>query len=220
MAKDSLNFDWDQMNQWVLYMIAGILLGARIGYVLIYDFAHYMQAPAQIFAVWKGGLSYHGAAIGAVLSNYIFAKRYTLSLLRLLDLLGMAASVGVIFGRIGNFINAELLGRVTEFPISVVFPHISPDPRHPSQLYEAGTEGLLLAIILWGIYKYYRPKPGVIFSVYLVGYGLFRGGIEFLRTPDAQLGFVFGPFSMGQLLCGIMIVLGTALAYYLERRPS
>jgi phosphatidylglycerol---prolipoprotein diacylglyceryl transferase len=207
------------------WLIVGIFIGGRMGYVLFYDMFYYLQNPGQVLAVWHGGMSYHGAALGCMLAMYLFAKRTCVSYLSLLDLLGFASTIGIFFGRLANFINAELYGRVTTMPWGVVFPSGGPFPRHPSQLYEAFGEGLFIFVVLWGIQKYRekrkRPlRPGILFAYYLLLYGSIRFVIEFFREPDSQLGYLLGMFTMGQLFCMSMVLLGAGVFAYSRSLPT
>lgn len=216
-----LGLNKDKVYTMMTWLIVGIFLGGRMGYVLFYDLLYYTQNPAQILAIWQGGMSYHGAALGCMGALYLFAKQTRVSYLSLLDLLGFASTIGIFFGRIANFINAELYGRVTSVPWGVVFPTGGPFPRHPSQLYEACGEGLFIFLMLWGIQRYRgylgRPlKPGVLFSYYLLLYGSVRFIIEFFREPDSQLGYLFGMFTMGQLFCIAMVLLGAGIFSYVR----
>jgi phosphatidylglycerol---prolipoprotein diacylglyceryl transferase len=199
-------------------VILGVLLGGRIGYIVFYDLGYYLHHPSAVLAVWQGGMSYHGGAIGALLGLWISAKTQKLPILPLMDILAWMSCIGIGLGRIANFINGELYGRITTVPWAMVFPNGGPIPRHPSQLYEAFSEGLLLFLILWWIQKQFTPKPGFIFAFYLIGYGCMRFIIEFFRNPDAQLGTVLGPFTMGQLLCTTMISLGAIIIIALRKK--
>lgn len=221
VAKDlkTVGLNKDAIYSLMTWITLGIFLGGRMGYVLFYDTMYYAQNPGQIIAVWHGGMSYHGAAIGCVAALFLFAKRSQVSFLSLLDLLGFGSTIGVFFGRIANFINGELYGRVTTVPWGIVFPNGGPWPRHPSQLYEAFAEGLFIFVILWAI-RAYRNKlqhplrPGLLFAYYLLLYGSFRFIIEFFREPDPQLGYIGGMFTMGQWLCLTMVSLGVCLFAY------
>jgi len=190
------------------WLVFGVMLGGRLGYVLIYDFVYFSHHPTHVFAVWEGGMSYHGGALGAMVAFSLFARKMKVPVLELLGFLGIGRCFGLFFGRVANFINGELCGRVTEAPIGMVFPEGGPFPRHPSQLYEAFFEGIVLFLVLFFLRKRLRLKPGQLFGAYLIGYGIFRFGIEFFREPDAQLGTVAGFLSMGQLLCMAMMLLG------------
>jgi phosphatidylglycerol---prolipoprotein diacylglyceryl transferase len=220
-----LGLNSDDRYNLMTWLIFGIFLGGRMGYVFFYDMFYYAQNPAQILAVWHGGMSYHGAAIGCMVALYLFGKRRRVSYLSLLDLLGFASTIGIFFGRLANFINAELYGRVTTMPWGVVFPSGGPLPRHPSQLYEAFGEGLFIFVVLWAIQKYReklnRPlKPGMLFSYYLLLYGSVRFVIEFFREPDSQIGYVLGMFTVGQLLCLSMVLLGAGVFAYSRSLPG
>jgi phosphatidylglycerol:prolipoprotein diacylglycerol transferase len=193
-----------------------MLVGARLTYALVYEPGHYLNAPLDILKVWRGGLSFHGAVIGMTLASALFARVRHVSFLSVADTLALAGTPGLFFGRMGNFINAELYGRPTDIPWAMIFP-TDPlrVPRHPSQLYEALGEGILLFFVLRWIerrgvrYGWYRP--GMLTAAFLVGYGVIRFLLEFTRQPDAQLGLVLGPFSMGQLLSTIMMLIGAVV---------
>ena len=198
------------VEDFVTYCILGLVLGARIGYCLIYNPVYYLTNPLKFLAVWEGGMSFHGGLIGLVLTGILFARARGKPFLLLADLGGLAATPGLFFGRIGNFINAELFGRVTDVPWGMVFPGGGPLPRHPSQLYEAFSEGLLLFVILYVLSSKVNTR-GVFFCVFLAGYGLLRFIMEFFREPDPQIGFVFLSLTMGQTLCLIMVAAGLGL---------
>lgn len=193
-----------------LYLILGLVVGARIGYVLIYNLSDYLQNPLDIVAVWQGGMSFHGGLIGVVIAGLIFTKRNKIDFLKLSDIVIVTVPIGLGLGRLGNFINGELYGRVTNVPWGMVFPSGGPWPRHPSQLYEFILEGIVLFSILWKL-KNKDLKPGVLTSMFLIIYGLFRILVENFREPDVQLGFIFGHVTMGQILSIIMMVFGLIL---------
>jgi phosphatidylglycerol:prolipoprotein diacylglycerol transferase len=211
-----------QIDSLVGYAVIGMVAGARIVYMVAYDRAALVRDPLEIVRVWHGGLSFHGAILGMTLASVLFARRVKLRWLGVTDTISVCGAPGLFFGRIGNFINAELYGRVTNVPWAMIFPtdpsHL---PRHPSQLYEAVGEGVLVAAIVWWVDRrshargWYRP--GTLTATFLLVYGVARFFIEFTRQPDAQLGFVLGPLSMGQLFCFGMIVLAAAIAA--RRRP-
>lgn len=198
----------DQISSLALAICLGIIIGGRLGYIVLYDFAYYMARPAELLAYWHGGMSYHGGALGCVAGLIWFARQHRAPLLPLLDLLGLASTIGIFFGRIGNFINGELWGRITGVPWAMIFPGAGNLPRHPSQLYEAGLEGVVLFILLVVLWKRFSLKPGQLFAVYLMGYGTFRFGLEFCREPDSQIGLFFQWMSLGQVLCALMILAG------------
>ena len=199
------------------YLIIGLAVGARLGYVVFYNLGMYFQDPLEIFAIWHGGMSFHGGLIGLVVVGILFARKNNKSFWKLADLLTVTAPIGLALGRIGNFINGELYGRVTQVPWGMVFPSGGPLPRHPSQLYESALEGFLLFAILWRLKDKKIPEGGIL-PLFLIFYGIFRFFIEFFREPDAQLGFVLGPFSMGQVLCFLMILGGVALYSFLKNK--
>lgn len=205
-----------QVDDLITWLVVGVVLGGRIGYVLFYDLPYYAANPIEIFSIWRGGMSFHGGVVGVVLVCWLYGRSIGKSLLEVGDLISPLVPPGLFFGRIGNFINGELWGRVTDVPWAMVFPTGGPLPRHPSQLYEAGLEGLLFFVIIW-IYSS-RPRPrGAVSGMFMLCYGTFRFIVEFFRQPDVQLGFVaFDFFSMGQLLCLPMIALGLVLIF---RRP-
>ena len=187
-------------------VMIGIILGGRLGYCLFYSPSYYIQNPIEIAYVWQGGMSYHGGAIGALLGAFLFAKKNKLNIYKAFDWVAMASTIGIFFGRLANFVNAELYGRITQVPWAMVFPGSDGQPRHPSQLYEAFGEGLILGLILW-LYKRKNPQPGRMMAVYLMGYGFIRFLIEYTREPNAHIGLWMG-LSRGQLLCVLMMILG------------
>ncbi len=204
----------------LFYLILGLLIGGRLGYVLFYNLGEYLWAPWEILAVWHGGMSFHGGLIGMIISGYVFARRRSASFLELADIGALSATPGLMVGRIGNFINGELFGRATNAPWGVVFPMGGELPRHPSQLYEALLEGGVLFCLLWFL-RLRTKQPGELLAVFLVCYGLFRFLIEFVREPDPQLGFILQGLTMGQLLCLAMILTGIGLFVYLRTvRPQ
>ncbi len=203
----------------LFHMILGLLIGGRIGYVLFYNLPAYLAAPWEVVAVWHGGMSFHGGLLGMVIAAWLFARRHHVQVLELTDLAALAAPPGLMLGRLGNFINGELFGRVTTLPWGIVFPGGGDLPRHPSQLYEAFFEGPVLFAILWLLRRRTRV-PGELLSVFLVLYGLFRFSIEFVREPDPQLGFVIAWLTMGQILCLSMILAGIGLFVYLRVRGA
>ena len=190
--------------------ILGLVVGARVGYCLIYNPAYYLSHPLKFFYIWEGGMSFHGGLVGLLLSGWIFSAWRKKPFLMLADLGAVGATPGLFFGRIGNFINAELYGRVTNVPWGMIFPGGGPLPRHPSQLYEALCEGLILFMVLYLLSRKFK-EHGIIISAFLVGYGVMRFFLEFFREPDPQLGFIMGPFTMGQMLSLSMVIAGIGL---------
>lgn len=200
------------LDDLILYAVLGIIAGGRLGYVFFYNADYFLSHPSEIPQIWQGGMSFHGGMIGVAVAFFLFARRYKLSYFSLMDRIAAAAPIGLFFGRIANFINGELYGRIATdaAPLAMVFPHAGPEPRHPSQLYEAGLEGLVLFLILaLFIYKKHALNyAGRVAGLFLLGYGASRFAIEFFREPDAHLGLFFFDLSMGQLLSLPMIGLG------------
>jgi phosphatidylglycerol---prolipoprotein diacylglyceryl transferase len=194
------------------YLVLGLMVGARLGYVFFYNFRNYLEHPLEVVAVWQGGMSFHGGLIGAFLSAWLFSRKYRVNLWALGDLVIVTAPIGLGLGRLGNFINGELFGRVTPQPWGMVFPQGGPLPRHPSQLYEAFLEGLVLFVWLWWS-KEKNSTPGGMVARFLIGYGVFRIIVEFFRDPDPQIGFLFNFLTLGQLLSFGMVLLGVFLLY-------
>lgn len=201
-------------ENWLVWAVLSVILGGRVGYVLFYNFDYFLTDPLEIFAVWHGGMSFHGGLLGVILGMWLFAKRYKIDFLRLMDVLAIIAPIGLFFGRIANFINMELYGRVTGSSFGVIFPNAGDLPRHPSQLYEAALEGLLLFVILFSLSKFMQiqKRCGALSGAFLIGYGICRIIIENFREPDQQLGFLFANVTMGQILSLPLILLGVFLA--------
>ena len=215
-----LNMSTDDLYDLLFYLILGVMIGGRLGYVLFYDLNSYLRDPLSIFAIWQGGMSFHGGFIGMVLAALWISRRKHWNFWDIADLGSAVAPIGLGLGRIGNFINGELYGRPTNVAWAMVFPEGGNMPRHPSQLYEALLEGLLLFLILRWFFKknFYR---GTVFWALIAFYGLFRFLAEFVREPDVQIGFDLGPFTRGQLLSFPMLVVGTAMMIiYARRNPQ
>jgi phosphatidylglycerol:prolipoprotein diacylglycerol transferase len=206
----------DRAEDLYFFLVLGLIVGARLGYVLFYNLRNYLEHPLEVVAVWQGGMSFHGGLIGAFLAGWLFSRKYRVNLWRLGDLVSVTAPIGLGLGRLGNFINGELFGRVTTRPWGMVFPQGGPLPRHPSQLYEAFLEGLVLFIWLWWSKGRNRTSGGMV-ARFLIGYGLFRIIVEFFRDPDPQIGLLLNFLTMGQLLSFGMVLLGFFLLY---SRPS
>ena len=206
----------DDIADLVFNVAVGIILGGRFGYVLFYNFGQYVAQPLKIFAVWEGGMSFHGGFLGAVIAGLLFSRSKGVAPLVLADVCFLTAPVGLFLGRIGNFINGELYGRVTDVAWGMVFPGGGTLPRHPSQLYEAILEGPVTLVLLWLVFRR-RSRPGGVLWSFIGLYGLFRFGVEFFREPDAQLGFVLGPFSMGQMLSLPMALFGIGMLWASNR---
>ncbi|MCL0036870.1 prolipoprotein diacylglyceryl transferase [Thermodesulfovibrionales bacterium] len=212
IKKKGLNFNSDFIMSLYLYLIVGLMIGARLGFVIFYGLPHFIHHPLEIFAIWFGGMSIHGGLIGSVFAGYLFCRRYKVDFWQMSDLVVATAPIGIGLGRIGNFINGELFGRITDLPWGIIFPAGGPFPRHPSQLYQFALEGVALFIILW-ILKDKGLKSGVLLSFFIIFYGVFRFFAEFFREPDPHLGFILGPFTMGQLLSAAMIIVGAGILY-------
>ncbi len=208
-------------DDFIIWVTLGIILGGRIGYVLFYNFPHFAAHPAEIFALWKGGMSFHGGFIGCVLAVVLFAWRRDIPFLSLGDVTTAVAPIGLFLGRLANFINGELWGRPTDVPWAMIFPNGGPIARHPSQLYEAGLEGLVLLLVLGVLVRFGAlRRPGLVTGAFALGYGDARIFCELFREPDAQLGFLWGGLTMGMLLCIPLILAGFAvIAYALTRAP-
>ena len=203
-----LSMTRDQVYDMVVWAALGVFIGGRLGYTLFYNFSYYyMQHPAKILAVWEGGMSFHGGLLGVIVALIWFSKRQGIPVYQVADLAAAATPIGLGFGRLGNFINGELYGRTTDVDWCMVFPTGGPACRHPSQLYEAGLEGVFLFVLLWVIAKT-LPPSGTLFWSFISGYGFCRMIVEFFREPDAHLGFILGSFSIGQLFSLPMIVVG------------
>jgi len=214
----------DKLNieDFVPWAVLGVILGGRIGYTLFYKFDYYAANPSEIFHIWQGGMSFHGGALGVIFAMIAFAKLKKVPFLRLTDLICCAVPIGLFFGRIANFINGELYGRATDVPWAVKFPTGDFIPRHPSQIYEAITEGLALFLILFALQKRetIRNRPGLLSALFLIGYATSRIAVEFVREPDAHLGFIIPHISMGQILSLPMIIFAIGLIIYVSRKNS
>lgn len=205
-------FTQEQLADIVFYAALGAIIGGRLGYMLFYDWRILFSDPLMVFQTWRGGMSFHGGLIGTFIALYLCAKKIKKPVLALTDLIAPAVPIGLGAGRIGNFINGELWGRVTTMPWGMVFPNAGPMPRHPSQLYEFALEGIVLFMILW----VYSRKPralGAVSGVFAIFYGIFRCSIEFFREPDAPIGYFFGWVTEGQLLSIPLIAIGLLLLY-------
>lgn len=213
---------WDaqQISDLVFYGALGVILGGRIGYVLFYNFGAFLEDPLMLVRIWEGGMSFHGGLIGVLLAMAVFARRFNKTFFQVTDFIAPLIPPGLFFGRIGNFINGELWGRVTDVPWGVVFPGAGDVPRHPSQLYQAFLEGLVLFVILWWFSS--KPRPTMAVSgLFLLGYGTARFIVEFFRAPDPHLGFIaFGWMTMGQLLSLPMIIIGALFMAWAYRRQE
>jgi len=221
---EKYNYSKETVQNYFMWAILGVIIGGRLGYVVFYNFKYYIANPLEIISPFDfsdgfrfigiSGMSYHGGVIGVIFASVIFFRKNNINLWHFADLLSPAVPLGYTFGRLGNFMNGELYGRVTTVPWGMYFPlDASGQLRHPSQLYEAVFEGLILFMLLWELRKL-KVFDGFFFSMYLIGYGLVRFFIEFVRLPDSQLGFVLGPFTMGQILCFCMMLGGVLIIIF------
>jgi phosphatidylglycerol:prolipoprotein diacylglycerol transferase len=209
-----LNWSSAQISDLIFYAALGVVLGGRIGYMLFYNTHEFLLKPWILFKVWEGGMSFHGGLIGVVLALSLFARRVGKTLFEVGDFIAPLVPIGLGFGRLGNFINGELWGRVTQLPWGLIYPHVDQEPRHPSELYELGLEGVLLFVVVW-IYASKPRAPGRVSAVFLIGYAFCRLLAECFRQPDQQLGFIaFGWLTMGQLLSLPMLAVGVFLWCY------
>ena len=205
----------DKFDDYVTYVIIGLIIGGRLGYVLFYNLDYYLSNLLEIFKIWQGGMSFHGAVIGIIISTILFSKKNNEDVFRYLDLIALVSPIGIFFGRIANFINSELYGHETSVAWAVKFVQIDNLYRHPSQLYEAVFEGIILFLILiyfWS--KDYLKIQGKLSSLFLIFYSIFRFMIEYFRSPDEQLGYLILNLTMGQLLSFLFFISGLSLYYF------
>ena len=204
----------EKFDDYIAYLIIGIILGGRIGYIIFYNFSYYLDNIFDIFKIWQGGMSFHGGLLGVIASSYIFAKKNNQNPFFYLDQVSLVAPVGIFFGRLANFINSELYGTVSSVPWSVIFIKVDNLSRHPSQLYEAFLEGLILFLLLiYFVNKDYLKKPGLISGLFLIFYSLFRFFVEFFRVPDEQIGYLLLNLTMGQIISLVFASIGITLFY-------
>lgn len=209
-----------QMEDLVFYGAMGVVLGARLGYIFFYNIGQFFDNPLILFKVWEGGMSFHGGLIGVIIAMSLFAKKVKRPFIDVMDFMAPLVPLGLGFGRLGNFIGGELWGRQTDVPWGMIFPDdVDQLVRHPSQLYQSFFEGLVLFLILFFFSRKQRPRYAVC-SLFLIGYGVFRFGVEFVRQPDAHIGYIFGWMTRGQLLTIPMIVIGCIIFYYAYRYPK
>ena len=201
----------ERLDQFLIWSVIGVVLGGRLGYIVFYKPDYYWDDPLKIFYTWEGGMSFHGALLSMVVTTGLFAHIHRISFVRFSDFLCLTAPIGLGLGRVANFINGELYGRITDVPWGIIFPRGGPFPRHPSQLYEAVCEGPLLWAILFYTFRYtsWGKRPGVLGGLFFIGYGFSRFGVEYVREPDAHLGYFWGDTTtLGQILCLPMILFG------------
>ncbi len=218
--KPNSGWNSDQVADLVFYVALGVILGGRIGYVLFYNFSYYLHHPALFFAIWDGGMSFHGGLIGVICACWFFQRKYRKGLFAVTDFIAPLVPFGLAAGRLGNFINGELVGRITTVPWGMVYPGYGPLPRHPSEIYEFLLEGVLLFTFLW-CYSI-KPRPRMTLSaLFLIGYAIVRFFCEFFRQPDPQLHFIaWGWLTRGQELSIPMFLLGLFLLYLVHRRKK
>lgn len=209
----------ERLDDFVVWVTFGVIAGGRLGYVLFYKPGYYIAEPLEALFLWKGGMSFHGGALGVIAAIVLFARKEKISLFRLGDLVTQAVPIGLFFGRLANFVNGELFGRTSDVAWAMVFPHGGPEPRHPSQLYQASLEGLALFAVLFvaGRTQYARARDGFVAGAFLAGYGVARVIGEFFREPDAHLGYLLGPITMGMVLSLPMLAAG---AWLMSRPPK
>ena len=204
----------EKFDDYITYLIIGIILGGRIGYIVFYNFSYYLDNFLDIFKIWQGGMSFHGGLLGIIVSSYIFAKKNNQNPFFYLDQVSIVAPVGIFFGRLANFINSELYGTTSNVPWSVIFIKVDNLSRHPSQLYEAILEGLILFLMLiYFVNKNYLNKPGLISGIFLIFYSLFRFFVEFFRVPDEQIGYLILNLTMGQIISLVFASIGITIFY-------
>jgi len=213
-------FSNNMLDDMLFYGVLGVILGGRLGFVIFYQFVYYLQHPLEIFAVWQGGMSFHGGFLGVITAMAVLARKYKLPWLAVTDFIAPLVPLGLGAGRLGNFINAELWGRPTDVSWGMIFPDVDAIPRHPSQLYEFALEGIAFFVLLW-LYSA-KPRPvGAVSGMFLVGYGVFRSAAEFFREPDdGFMGVLTLGISMGQWLSLPMIVAGVIMIAWAYRTPS
>ena len=204
----------EKFDDYITYLVIGMIIGGRLGYIIFYNFSYYINNFFDIFKVWEGGMSFHGGLIGIIIASILFTKKHNQDSFLYMDLVSLVAPIGIFFGRLANFINSELYGTPTDIPWAVTFIQVDNLSRHPSQLYEAILEGIILFIILMYFKnKDYLKKPGLISGLFLIFYSIFRFFIEFVRVPDEQLGYLIFELSMGQIISLIFFVIGIILFY-------
>ena len=220
-ARENLLTGWHprDVDDMLVYGVFGVILGGRLGYVLFYKPLYYLAHPLEIFAVWQGGMSFHGGLLGVLVALWLFARRRGKPWLDVTDFVAPLVPLGLAAGRVGNFINGELWGRITDVPWAMVFPPAGPEPRHPSQLYQVGLEGILLFVVLW-VFSQRRRPSGAVSGLFLAGYGVCRFIAEFAREPDSFLGLLALGLTLGQWLSLPMIAIGVAMMVWAYRRAG
>ncbi len=204
----------EKFDDYLAYLILGIIIGGRLGYILFYNFNYYLDNFFDIFKIWQGGMSFHGGLLGIIVASIIFGKKNNQDPFIYMDLVSLVAPIGIFFGRLANFINSELYGTVSNIPWSVIFVKVDNLSRHPSQLYEAILEGIILFLILMHFRKKnFLTKPGLISGLFLIFYSIFRFFVEFYRVPDEQIGYLAFNLSMGQIISLVFLIIGTIIFF-------
>ena len=216
----NLNFEFDvkKFDDLITYLIISLFIGGRIGYIIFYNLTYYISNPIDIIKIWEGGMSFHGALIGIIIGTYLFSLKRNVPVFFLLDIIACVSPIGIFLGRIANFINGELVGKATDVSWGVIFPNLDMLPRHPSQLYEAILEGIILFLILNILIFTRKYKIGSSSCMFLIFYGAFRIISEYFREPDIQIGYLFDLFSMGTILSFVMIVSGLVIINSFKRK--
>ena len=214
----NLNFDIKEFDDLITYLIVSLIIGGRLGYIIFYNLQYYVSNPYEIIKIWEGGMSFHGALIGIIIGTYFFSKRRNIKTFFLLDVIACVSPIGIFLGRLANFINAELVGKVTTVSWGVIFPTVDALPRHPSQLYEAILEGVFLFLILNALIFTKKYKTGTCSCLFLIFYGIFRIISEIFREPDIQVGYLFNLLSMGTVLSFFMIISGLVIINILRKK--
>lgn len=222
VEKNKLGLNKTQIEDLVFYITLGIVIGGRLGYVLFYGTADFWRNPLQVFEIWKGGMSFHGGVIGVIIAAYLFARKVNYRFLGVTDLIVLYTPIGIFMGRLANFINDELWGRVTDVPWAIRFPNGGGLPRHPSQLYEAFFEGIVMFVVLNFLWRYkaVRERTGLVSALFVLFYGIFRISMEQFREPDVQLGYLMMGLTMGQILSIPLILAGVVVLYLTGRKKD
>ena len=218
--QESVSFKPDDFDDLISHIIISIIIGGRLGYVLFYNLEYFLDNFIDVFKIWEGGMSFHGGLIGVIIGTYFFAKKKNIKIFLILDIISYVAPIGLFFGRVANFINSELVGIPSNIYWSVVFPLYDSLPRHPSQIYEALLEGLILFVVLHILIYNKKVLTGICSSIFLILYGIFRIFAEQFREPDIQIGYLFKSISIGSVLSFVMIVIGIFILTVVSRHES
>ncbi len=215
-SQNNINFKISLFDDFITYVIISIIIGGRLGYVFFYNLKYYILNPLEVFFIWNGGMSFHGGLLGIIIATIIFSKKNNFDKLIILDIIACVAPIGIFFGRLANFVNGELVGKQTDLPWAVIFPMIDQQARHPSQIYEAILEGILLFFILNILLKKTIYIKGKVAAFFLIFYSIFRIISEFYREPDLQVGYILNFISMGSLLSLFMLVIGSVMYFKIK----